>query len=315
MIKTRFLHIKENTTLRQSLVVSLVSAFYLCFSALLIGFKSDQLFLVVFFNFLYYFSLPSRRFILGFSIFIVFWIIFDSMKALPNYKVSDIHIEDLYHTEKKLFGINDQGTLVTPNEYAQKHTSPFLDVLTGFFYLNWMPVPLLFGFYLLRKNKMQYLYFALAFLFVNLLGFVVYYTFPAAPPWYVQQYGFDLHFNTPGNAAGLIRFDDFFGIHLFSSMYAKSSNVFAAMPSLHSAYPVVVFYYGLKNRMGWVNVLFAVIMMGIWFSAVYSNHHYVIDVLCGIACALTGLLIFERILVKQPFMQKFLDNYNRLIGG
>lgn len=315
MIKSHFLYVKENTTLRQSILVSLISLCYLCFSAWLIGFKTDQLFLVALFNIFYYLSIPTRRFILGFSVFIVFWIIFDSMKALPNYKVSAIHIEDLYRTEKKLFGIHEGEAVITPNEYAQEHTTTFLDVMSGFFYLSWMPVPLAFGFYLFRKHKMQYLYFSLAFLFVNLLGFVVYYVFPAAPPWYVQQYGFDLHFNTPGNPAGLTRFDDFFSIHLFSAMYAKSSNVFAAMPSLHSAYPVVVFYYGLKNRMGWVNGLFAVVMFGIWFSAVYSGHHYVMDVLCGIACALTGLLIFERILVKRPFMQAFLAKYHRLIGG
>jgi membrane-associated phospholipid phosphatase len=297
------------------MIVSLVSAFYLCFSALLIGFKGDQLFLVAVFNILYYLSIPTRKFILGFSIFMVFWIIFDTMKAFPNYKVSDIHIEDLYHTEKALFGIHEHGTVLTPNEYALEHTSTFFDVLSGFFYINWVPVPLLFGFYLFRKSKMQYLYFSMAFLFVNLLGFVVYYVFPAAPPWYVEQYGFDLHFNTPGNPAGLTRFDDYFGIHLFGSMYAKSSNVFAAMPSLHSAYPVVVFYYGLKNRMGWINLFFVLFMFGIWFSAVYSGHHYIMDVLCGIACALTGLLIFDRILIRRPFMRRFLDKYNSVIGG
>src|SRR5882757_4617233 len=103
-----------------------------------------------------------------------------------------------------------------------------------------MPIPLLFAFYLFRKNKIQFLHFSLAFLFVNLIGFVVYYACPAAPPWYVQQYGFDVNFNTPGNTAGLARFDAYFGINLFHNLYAKSSNVFAAMPSLHSAYPVVV---------------------------------------------------------------------------
>lgn len=315
MIKDHFSHIKQHTTLKHSLLVTAITVAYLCVSALLIGFKTDQVFLAALFNILYYASLPTRKFILAFSIFIVFWIIFDSMKAFPNYKVSAIHVEDLYHAEKTVFGINDHGKVLTPNEYAQLHTSAFLDILSGFFYINWVPVPLIFGFYLFRKNRMTFLYFSLAFLFVNLLGFVVYYLFPAAPPWYVQQYGFDLQFNTPGNAAGLSRFDEYFGIHLFDSMYAKSSNVFAAMPSLHSAYPVVVFYYGLKNRMGWVNLLFVLFMFGIWFSAVYSGHHYILDVLCGIACALTGLLIFDRIMVKRAFMRKFLYKYNHVISS
>ena len=252
-------------TVRSSIIVTALSILYITLSATFIGYKTDQLFLAILFNVLYYISEGSRKFILGFLIFIVFWIIFDSMKMFPNYLLNEIHIKELYQTEKSLFGIHDQGLILTPNEYAQQHSTTFLDVLTGFFYINWMPVPLLFAFYLFRKKRMQFLQFALAFLFVNLLGFVLYYLYPAAPPWYVQQYGFDVHFNTPGNTAGLARFDDFFGIKLFHSLYAKSSNVFAAMPSLHSAYPVVVFYFGLKNKLGLITIFFALFMMGIWF--------------------------------------------------
>lgn len=301
-------------SLRSSLIVTGFSLLYLLLSAAFIGYKTDQLFLVLLFNILYYLSEGSRNFILGFLIFIVFWIIFDSMKIFPNYLVNEIHIRDLYETERSIFGIKDQGNILTPNEFAQRHAFTFLDVLTGFIYLNWMPIPLLFAFYLFRKNRRQFLQFALAFLFVNLLGFMLYYAFPAAPPWYVQKYGFDIQFNTPGNTAGLARFDDFFGIRLFHNLYAKSSNVFAAMPSLHSAYPVVVLYFGLKNRLGLINVFFALFMAGTWFSAVYSGHHYILDVLGGISCAVTGLFLFEKLLLKTKGFNTFLRRYEKLIS-
>jgi len=301
-------------TLRNTILVTLFSALYLVLSAMFIGYKSDQLFLVVLFNGLYYTSAVSRKFILGFLIFIIFWIIFDSMKIVPNYLVNKIHIQELYQTEKKIFGILDAGTILTPNEYLQKHSKTFLDLLAGFFYINWMPIPLLFAFYLYRKNRMQFLHFALAFLFVNLIGFIVYYVYPAAPPWYVQQYGFGVKFDTPGNTAGLARFDAYFGIELFHSLYAKSSNVFAAMPSLHSAYPVIVLYYGLKNKLGLINIFFVLFMCGIWFSAVYTSHHYTLDVLAGICCAITGLFLFERILLKNKAFSRFLERYENVIS-
>ncbi len=307
--------IKETKVSRQNiLLVSFFSLAYLVLSALLIGYKTDQLFLVLLFNVLYYLSSPTRKFILGFLIFIVFWVIFDSMKAFPNFNFSNIHIAELYTAERRLFGINDGGYMLTPNEFAQKHAQTFLDIVAGLFYINWVPIPLLFAFYLYRKNKMQFLQFSLAFLFVNLLGFVVYYVYPAAPPWYVQQYGFDIQFNTPGNTAGLARFDDYFGVQLFHSLYAKSSNVFAAMPSLHSAYPVVVFYFGLKNRLGLINIFFALFMVGIWFSAVYSGHHYILDVMAGITCAVLGLFLFEKVLLKQSRFWVFLIRYARAIS-
>jgi inositol phosphorylceramide synthase catalytic subunit len=276
------------------LVVTAVSAAYLILSAVLIGFKTDQLFLVGLFNSLFYLSKPTRRFILGFSVFIVFWIIFDFMKAFPNYWFNTVHIESLYKAEQHIFGIRQaDGTLITPNEYWQSHHYTFLDIAAGCFYLCWIPLPLAFAGYLFYRDREIFFRFALTFLLVNLIGFAIYYIYPAAPPWYVQNYGFGFQPHTPGNTAGLGRFDQFFHVSVFSSLYAKSSNVFAAMPSLHASYPLIVFYYGIRTRLGWFNLLFGTIMTGIWFAAVYSSHHYVLDVLAGISCGLTGIMLFN----------------------
>src|ERR1700738_1158349 len=92
-------------TLRNILIATGFSVLYLILSALLIGFKKDQLFLVGVFNVLFYLSGPTRRFILGFSVFIVFWVIFDFMKAFPNYRYNTVHIESIYKAHKHLFGI------------------------------------------------------------------------------------------------------------------------------------------------------------------------------------------------------------------
>ena len=189
--------------------------------------------------------------------------------------------------------------MITPNEYWQQHHTTALDFLSGVFYLCWIPVPLLFGLYLFVKKRQQFFYFAFTFLLVNLLGFVVYYAYPAAPPWYVSEYGFIFKAATPGNTAGLARFDALVHAGIFSSLYSKSSNIFAAMPSLHSAYPVIVLYYAVKNKLGYINILFATVVGGIWFTAVYSNHHYVLDVLAGIVCAIVGIALFN--LVNRKF--------------
>ncbi|WP_341906830.1 phosphatase PAP2 family protein [Fluviicola taffensis] len=290
------------------------SVCYLILSRLLIGFKIDQLVLVLLFNALFYASNTTRRFILGFLIFIVFWIVFDYMKVIPNYLVNDVHIEDLYIREKSLFGIETENGLLTPNEFADQYSHLGLDLMSGFFYLNWIPVPLFFAFYLFSKNKALFLQFALSFLLVNLIGFMVYYIYPAAPPWYVKEYGFEFLLHTPGHTGtALSHFDDFFGVEIFQGLYSKSSNVFAAMPSLHSAYPVVVLYFGLKKKVGWVNILLALFMIGIWFSAVYTGHHYIQDVVGGILCAITGLFIFEKLLLKSPGFNRFLKRYEMKI--
>ena len=234
------------------------------------------------------------------------------MKAYPNYWFSEVRIREPYEIEKWLFGINSVNGVLTPNEYFLANGSTFLDVLTGLFYINWMPLPLMFGVYLWIKDRFLLIQFSAAFFVVNLVGFVIYYTYPAAPPWYVQLYGFTENFNIPSNVAGLIKFDEYFGISVFQDIYSKGSNVFAAIPSLHSAYPMVVLFYAIKRKMGWVIVLFAVFVLGIWFSAVYTSHHYIIDVILGAVCAVIGIWIFEKMILPSK-IGTFLKQYSHRV--
>ncbi len=297
------------------LLIAAISAGYLLLSYLLIGFRPEQVYLVLLFVILYFATAATRKFITGFSIFIVYWIIFDYMKAFPNYHYHAVHIASLYETEKKLFGIIYNGTRITPNEYWLRNGNTFADVLTGIFYLTWVPVPLLFAVYLFYTNRRQFFYFSLTFFLVNILGFIIYYAYPAAPPWYVQQHGFVFYPTTPGNTAGLAGFDRFFHTGIFKSIYARSSNVFAAMPSLHSSYPLIVLYFGLKNKLGGINFLFAIIMAGIWFSAVYTSHHYILDILAGILCGTTGIVLWQWLAAKNKTVRSFVEKMMEATGG
>lgn len=288
--------------LKDIIVLTVVSLFYLSFSWFLIGFNFNQVVLVLLFNILFYASAVTRKFILGFSIFIVYWILFDYMKAFPNYNYNKVHIAELYHLEKHIFGISVNGTLLTPNEYLRLHANSVLDFIGGIFYLMWIPVPLAFAGYLFFVNKDQFLRFSLTFVLVNMIGFVIYYLYPAAPPWYVLEHGFVFIAHTHSNPAGLIRFDHLLHISVFQSIYRQGSNVFAAMPSLHSSYPVIVLYYGIRNRLGLMNIVFGIVMSGIWFTAVYASHHYLLDVFAGITCAIIGINLFNW-LMKQRILK------------
>ncbi|GAB3912902.1 phosphatase PAP2 family protein [Mucilaginibacter boryungensis] len=298
---------------RSITLVTIISVVYLLLSRYLVGFKSDEVVLVIICNALFYLAPITRKFITGFCIFVVYWIIFDYMKAFPNYNYNPVHIKDLYDFDKSLFGIRYNDKLITANEYWLINHTTAVDVITGLFYLCWIPVPLGFATYLFFTHKKEFLYFALTFFTVNILGFIVYYIYPAAPPWYVQLHGFQFFPHTTAHIGGLARFDKFFHTSVFKGIYTKGSNVFAAMPSLHSAYPVIVLFYGLKNRLGWINIFFAIVMLGIWFTAVYASHHYVVDVLSGIVCAITGILLFFFI-ARFNRLQSFLNRYAKVIS-
>jgi len=277
-----------------------LSVGYILLSRYLIGFRSEQVVLLVLTNGFYFFSDATRKFITAFSIFIVYWILFDYMKAFPNYNYNTVHIKSLYDLEKSIFGIKSGLSVLTPNEFWIKHQHPFLDVMSGLFYLTWIPLPLSLAGYLFFKNRPQFFNFAFTFLLVNLIGFVIYYLYPAAPPWYSQQYGFKFIANTPGNTAGLSRFDSFFNVGIFKSIYSKSSNVFAAMPSLHSSYPLIALYYAVKSKISLgLTIIIGITLPGIWFAAVYTSHHYVLDVLAGISCAITGIILVNLFIAKR----------------
>src|SRR3712207_9529430 len=73
------------------------------------------------------------------------------------------------------------------------------------------------------------------------------------------------------------RFDSLVGMNIFGSIYGRNANVFAAVPSLHAAYMVVALVYAVIHRCRWyVIALFAVVMAGIWASAVSTFHPFIL---------------------------------------
>lgn len=258
---------------------------------------------------------PTRKFALALTPWLVFACSYDGMRLLPNYEVNPIDTRGIYEAEKSLFGIGTAAGTLIPGEWFNLHNCAFADFMAGFFYLCWVPVPLGFAIYLYLKGKREmYLRFSLAFLFVNLVGFVGYYIHPAAPPWYVIEHGFTPVLNTPGSVAGLGRFDALVGAPVFHSIYCNNSNVFAAVPSLHAAYMLVATIYAVISRQNKLCIgIFAFICIGIWWTAVYSTHHYIIDVLQGILTTIVALLILERLLLRAEWAKRFMARYAKNI--
>ena len=242
--------------------------------------------------------------------FILFGLLYDSMRYYPNYLFGTIDIRGIYETEREWFGIGG----LTPNEWWAVHAVPVLDFLAGCFYLMWVPLPVAFGIWLFCTGRRQLCFrYACAFLFINIIGFIGYYLHPAAPPWYVAKFGFEPLFDTGGDVAGLGRFDQLIGLPIFQSIYVNNSNVFAAVPSLHAAYCPIATYYALKAGDRWWALLLAVFSIGIWWTAVYSGHHYTIDVLLGILVLVLGLTLFERVLMRWPWWLKWMARYAKYL--
>lgn len=295
--------------------VLLLSILFLLLTATCIGLRTEHLLMVGLYLILFFAGQTTRKLAVALLPFALFGISYDWMRVFPNYEVNPIDVEGLYHLEKNLFGIHDGGQILIPCEYFAIHHCSVADFMAGIFYLCWVPVPIAFGLWLyLRGERDLYLRISMVFLFVNLIGFVGYYIHPAAPPWYAINYGFEPILNTPGNVAGLGRFDAMTGLSIFDSIYGRNANVFAAVPSLHAAYMVIALGYAIMGKCNkGLIALFAFIMIGIWWTAVYSSHHYIIDVTLGIGCALLGIFLFEKGLMKTGWFKRFFDRYQQYI--
>ncbi|MDO4162960.1 MAG: phosphatase PAP2 family protein [Bacteroides sp.] len=300
---------------KESGLVLVLIALFLVLTGLCIGLRPEHFLMGGLFLVLFFAGQATRKLAVALLPFMLFGISYDWMRVFPNYEVNPIDVKGLYEAEKSLFGLTVDGVRLIPCEYFALHHCTVADFMAGVFYLCWVPVPIAFGIWLyLRGHRQVYLRFAMVFLFVNLIGFAGYYIHPAAPPWYAMNYGFEPVLNTPGNVAGLGRFDELMGWSVFHGIYGRNANVFAAVPSLHAAYMVVALAYAIIDRSRkWLIAVFAFIMVGIWWTAVYSGHHYLIDVSLGILCALLGIGIFEKGLMKWGAFHRFFDRYSRYI--
>lgn len=196
-----------------------------------------------------------------------------------------IHTGDLWELERALFPA--PGGTTWP-AWFETRTHAVLDFFCGFSYAAYLyevfALALLFFF---RKHP-RFALLCWAFLVVNALGVVTYMLYPAAPPWYVMQYGpgpADLA--APPSPAGTARFDALLGIRYFESFYARNPNVFGAMPSLHAAYPVLALWqvWGLGRAWRVGTGAFAALVA---FSAIYLQHHYILDVVAGVVAAVAA---------------------------
>ena len=269
---------------KETLTVVGITALFLLLTAVCLGLRPEHLLMAFIFLALFFAGIPTRKLAVALLPFFIFGISYDWMRVFPNYEVNPIDVAGIYNLEKSWFGINDNGNLLIPCEYFTLHNWKFADFMAGIFYLCWVPVPIAFGIYLyLKKERSLYLRFAMVFLFVNLIGFAGYYIHPA-------------------------------GLSVFQSIYGRNANVFAAVPSLHAAYMVIPLYYAIVRKSSKMLIaLFAIILVGIWCTAVYSSHHYIIDVLLGIFCALLGIFVFEKGLMKIGGFKRFFERYYNYI--
>ena len=244
----------------------------------------------------------TRLFLITFFPFILTGQIFDFMRYFYWQGIEGhVHVSEPYFRDLSWFGISAQidgvTKKLTPNEFFALHHWTSLDLLCGFAYLVFVSEYLLTAFYLFFSGRLQWLKrFGLCFLTVNCMGFITYFIYPAAPPWYISQYGLGpARMDVKPNAAAAQRFDQILGTHFFDQVYGRGVDVYGAYPSLHVSSPFVVllltFCVPQMKKARLPAFGFYLLMC---LSAVYLQHHYVVDILLGTTYAACTWFAFSR---------------------
>ncbi len=227
-----------------------------------------------------------QRLFRGLFPFCLLALIYDSMRYWHKFGVTAarVHLCDLRALELRLFGFEGE----TASDWFQAHSSPFFDRLCAVPYGTFIFVSLAVGAWLYFRDYDALCRFAWTFLLVNIAGFITYHAYPAAPPWYFHSHGCFVDLSTTASAGpNLARVDTWLGVPYFAGFYGRSADVFGAVPSLHVAYPLLNLIFGWRYWQALGRSLAVAFFLLMCVSAVYLDHHWVIDVLIGITYTAT----------------------------
>jgi inositol phosphorylceramide synthase catalytic subunit len=263
---------------------------YIAAVAVLGGLRGDHV-LIGLLGFLDLWNERTRLFLRVFFPFIVTGVVFDGMRYFYWQGIEGrVHVAEPYLLERRWFGVGGR----TLNEVFLAHHWAALDLACGFAYLVYVAETLALALWLFFRGRVEgALTFGRSFLLVNVMGYATYFVYAAAPPWYVTEYGLGpARMHVAPAAAAASRFDALLGTRFFDSMYGRGVDVFGAIPSLHVAYPLIAAILAFRMpALRWARAPTVLFFLLMCLSAVYLQHHYVIDVVAGAIYAVAALAL------------------------
>ncbi|RKY85801.1 hypothetical protein DRQ09_06815 [candidate division KSB1 bacterium] len=252
----------------------------------------------------------AKRFLIDWSPFVIWWVLYDIMRGIVDNLRGFIHISGPYKAELFIFGRFFGNKIPAfwlqnfQNHLDGSFLKDVLDLICANFYTLHFGAPLLLAWVLWHTTSDRRMHYSFVYTFtvLNVLALITFYVYPSAPPWYVFQYGFEQpHGALYGVAGSLINVDKMLKVKFFTTLWDNMNpNHFAAIPSLHGAYPVLIVYYLYKKFKRYPLLLF-IYPAGTWFAAVYLNHHYIIDLIIGVIYIVVAYLITEKLLFPYVF--------------
>ena len=211
-----------------------------------------------------------------------------------NHPLFDPYVLPQIHVDEFLFGS------VPPVELQQGLYDPgalqAYDVAAWLVYLSHFFATVAIAAVLWRVARPRFLRFRAMILTVSAAAFVTYALFPAVPPWMAADDGV---IGPVSRVIGGVWRE--LGIQHAAAIWERGStfsNQVAAIPSLHTAYPVLIlcFFWGSGR---WARIACVAYAIAMSVTLVYTGEHYVADVIAGWAYAFAAYAVVTRAYARR----------------
>lgn len=218
----------------------------------------------------------TRAFLVRFLPLVSLLLLYELFRGVADDLNGTVHFTEMIDADRWLF-FGSLPTVVL-QEWWWHGVVRWYDFYFYFLYTIHFLMPLGLAVLLWKKAPRHYWPFVWGLVGLSFAAFVTYILYPAAPPWMAKDLGIiaePLHRVSSDIWAAM-------GIQNFSEVYSRlPANPVAAVPSLHSAYPLLFSLFILRafgwRRYWWV-LLYPISM---WVGVTYMGEHYVIDVVLG----------------------------------
>jgi hypothetical protein len=212
------------------------------------------------------------------------------------------HVYPQIEFDRFLFGghvptVELQRALYTP---GTAHVWDYFAFLT---YLTHFVVPIGIAAVLWKVAHDKFRRYVFLFVSLTFVTFLTYLFYPAVPPWMASR---------SGAIAPTAKIIDDMWIHIglksgadVFSATSHLANPVAAVPSLHTAYPVLImlFFWAAAGRWRWWLPLYPIAMS---FTLIYTSEHYFFDILLGwlyaIAVYVVGSAVYSAYCERKTSM-------------
>jgi inositol phosphorylceramide synthase catalytic subunit len=246
----------------------------------------------------------GRQFFLDWAPLFAFWLVYDRLRLLQPSMLYRVAVETPYLIERWAFGWATGGDApahaarlwLLANHSEAPLSQAALWMAQAIYFSHLLLVPLLLILFWLRgikseEGRNRFTHYMRAFAFLNFLAIIVYVLLPVAPPWWISAHGF------AQPTAGLIaqtHMSAGMDGALVQGMIKTAPQWFAAVPSLHGAYPVLLLLLALRNRSRGMILSIALYLVAMWTATVVLNQHYIIDLVAGAALAAVAWILAAR---------------------